>query len=131
MITGGMAVLALVPEMLRPKGWDPAGYDGPAYGGGLYGIVLGWLKARFGPVAAKIFVLAGSSGLLLNSVAANSGSSTWRVAWPGVFGSIAGSAALAILSGLVVREFGRLVDSRTLEPSKLPRPRADYSQHQI
>lgn len=131
MITGGIAMLGLVPEMLQPRGWDPAGYEGPAYAAGINGIVLGWLKARFGPVAAKLFVLAGSVGAMLATITTNTGSSTWSTAWPAILGSIAGAAALATLGGMVVRDYGRLVDSRTLTSSKLPKPRHDYSRHEI
>lgn len=130
MVTGGIAMLAMIPEMLQPKGWDPAGYEGPAYTAGLYGIVLGWLKARFGPVAAKLFILASSTGSLLSTVEASSGS-TWKISWPGLTGSIAGAALVATLSGVIVRRYGRLIDSRTLDPSSLPRPRPDYSQNEV
>ena len=106
---GGLVIMA--PQMWKPRGWAPERWTGvPAYLIGPNGLAMGWLRSRFGPTAAGIYALAFGAGLSVVTTVASAHSRTWRMSPAGFVASFVGALAVGVLAGLVVRQFGRLVD---------------------
>ena len=104
-------LVIMVPQMWKPRGWVPARWTGlPAHWIGPSGLAMGWLRSQFGPTAVGIFALTFGAALSVVTTSASAHSPTWRLSIAGFVGSLAAAFAIAVLAGLVVRHFGRLVD---------------------
>jgi len=110
LIVGVAGLLILLPQIWKPRGWAPEQWERPAYWMGALGVLLGWLRSRFGPVAAGLFLLALGAGLAVGITIASAHSGHWHISPAAAVGSILGALAVSVCGGLVARQFGRFVD---------------------
>ncbi|HEX4864498.1 MAG TPA: hypothetical protein VFV02_10515 [Acidimicrobiales bacterium] len=114
----GTAVL--IPQMRRPLVTDPEVFEGPLQTPFLRGVTVAWVRAKFGPLAMGNFILANATGLSVGLTVTNFNNVKWHVGLLVVAASVAGSFLVGVLSGVVLRRYGRspspasrIVEART------------------
>jgi hypothetical protein len=112
-------LLIVLPQVWKPRTWVPEPWTGPSYFIGVIGILLGWLRSKFGPTAAGLFLLASGAGLAVATSVASSHRTAWHLPAGAVVCSLLGAALIAVPSGSLVRRFGLFVDR---DGRYVPRP---------
>jgi hypothetical protein len=92
---------------LRREPYMAEPYEGPLFAG------VGWLRAKFGPIAGGLFIVAWGSALSVAFTQASIGATTWQ-AWPwaitsqtllDLLGALGGAFVVALVGGLLIRHF--------------------------
>ena len=109
-LAGAAGLAILLPQIWKPRGWAPERWEAPAYWMGALGVLLGWLRSRFGPLAAGLFLLALGAGLAVGITIASAHAGRWHISLAAALGSLVGALAVSVSGGLTARQFGRFVD---------------------
>lgn len=124
-LIGVVGVLQLAQTLWRLRDLHRQPYTAEPYEGALL-LGLGWLRAKFGPIAVGLFFVAWGSAMSVAFTEASVGETTWQ-AWPWaltsqtlvyLLGALGAAFVVSLLGGLLIRRFDQgpvlLVSRRAL-----------------